>query len=176
MNTRTKCCGWTISSPATAKRRPPLWPRHANGLPPSLISNKPRNCTNGWRRSPPPAPAATASSRLMTDSMEWPWLAAWRTVSAACGPCCGVIGRSRFIFHFSTLEPGARSLDRELREILSHSLDSAPFESGKRVEHLAVFSRWYYSSWRDGDWFPFQTLEDLNYRRLVREISKLTRS
>ncbi len=79
------------------------------------------------------------------------------------------------VFHFSTLEPGARSLDRELRETLSHSLGSAPFESGKRVEHLAVFSRWYYSSWRDGHWFPFQTLGDLDYRRLVREISKLTR-
>jgi excinuclease ABC subunit C len=75
------------------------------------------------------------------------------------------------VFRFSTLEPGARSLDRELRETLSNSLESAPFESGNRVEHLAVFSRWYYSSWRDGHWFPFRKLEDLNYRRLVRAIS-----
>ncbi len=28
---------------------------------------------------------------------------------------------------------------------------------GKRIEHLAIFSRWYYSSWRDGQWFPFRT-------------------
>jgi hypothetical protein len=80
------------------------------------------------------------------------------------------------LFQFSTMEPGARSLDRELRERLFDSLGSAVLESGNRVEHLAVFSRWYYSSWRDGHWFPFQTLADLNYRRLVREISKLTRS
>jgi excinuclease UvrABC nuclease subunit len=80
------------------------------------------------------------------------------------------------IFQFSTLEPGARSLDRELRETLAKALGSVLLESGQRVEHLAVFSRWYYSSWRDGQWFPFAKLEDLNYRRLVREISKLTRS
>jgi excinuclease ABC subunit C len=80
------------------------------------------------------------------------------------------------IFRFSTLEPGARSLDRELRETLSQSLGAAPFEAGNRVEHLAIFSRWYYSSWRDGHWFPFAKPEDLNYRRLVREISNLTRS
>jgi len=79
------------------------------------------------------------------------------------------------IFQFSTLEPGARSLDRELRETLANALGSAALESGNRVEHLAVFSRWYYSSWRDGHWFPFQKLEDLNYRRLVREISNLIR-
>jgi excinuclease UvrABC nuclease subunit len=80
------------------------------------------------------------------------------------------------LFHVSTLEPGARSLDQELREILSRELGSAACESGNRVEHLAVFARWYYSSWRDGHWFPFEKLEDLNYRRLVREISKLSRS
>ncbi len=78
--------------------------------------------------------------------------------------------------HFSTLEPGARSLDREVRETLSGALGQAAVESGNRTEHLAVFARWYYSSWRDGHWFPFQQLEDLNYRRLVREISNLTRS
>ena len=36
-------------------------------------------------------------------------------------------------------------------------------------------TRWYFSSWRDGDWFPFRGLEDLNYRRLVRGISNLLR-
>lgn len=80
------------------------------------------------------------------------------------------------IVQFSTFEPGARSLDRELRETLAHSLASAPLETGNRVEHLALFSRWYYSSWREGHWFPFHKIEDLNYRRLVREISNLTRS
>jgi hypothetical protein len=79
------------------------------------------------------------------------------------------------VFHFSTFEPGARSLDRELRETLSQALAQPPDETGSRVEHLAVFARWYYSSWRDGHWFPFVKLEDLNYRKLVREISNLSR-
>lgn len=78
--------------------------------------------------------------------------------------------------HFSALEPGAPSLDRELRETIAGALPSIPLESGNRVEQLALFSRWYYSSWRDGHWFPFVKLEDINYRRLVRDISNLTRA
>ena len=80
------------------------------------------------------------------------------------------------VLHFSATEPGARSLDRELRETLANSLRYPVLASGNRVEDLAVFTRWYYSSWRDGHWFPFAKLEDLNYRRLVREISNLSRS
>jgi excinuclease UvrABC nuclease subunit len=80
------------------------------------------------------------------------------------------------VFHVSTMEPGARSLDRELRETLTNSLGAVALEAAHRVEHLAVFSRWYYSSWRDGHWFPFRKLEDVNYRRLVREISNMSRA
>jgi excinuclease UvrABC nuclease subunit len=69
----------------------------------------------------------------------------------------------------------ARSLDREIRELLEASLQTARNE-GRRAEHFALFSRWYHSSWRDGHWFPFHTLEDLNYRKLVRELSKMAAS
>jgi excinuclease ABC subunit C len=73
--------------------------------------------------------------------------------------------------------PGARSLDREIRELLESSLQSAQNQSaqnqGRRAEHFALFSRWYHSSWCDGHWFPFRTLADLNYRKLVRELSKM---
>jgi hypothetical protein len=75
------------------------------------------------------------------------------------------------ILHFSTMEPGARSLDQELRERLAAALSGEAEHSGNRVEQMAVFARWYYSSWRDGQWFSFSKLADLNYRRLVREIS-----
>lgn len=80
------------------------------------------------------------------------------------------------ILQFSTMEPGARSLDQELREKLASHLAPASQASGNRVEQMAVFARWYYSSWRDGHWFSFVKLEDLNYRRLVREISNLSRA
>ena len=76
---------------------------------------------------------------------------------------------------FSVEESRAKSLDHELRELLSHAL-SKPRTAGKRVEELAVFSRWYFSSWRDGEWFPFRTLTDLNYRRLVRQISSMLKA
>jgi excinuclease ABC subunit C len=72
----------------------------------------------------------------------------------------------------SSEAPRARSLDHEVRELLEASLH-APQTEGRRAEHLALFSRWYHSSWRDGHWFSFRTLEDLNYRKLVRELSKM---
>ncbi|HEX3683475.1 MAG TPA: hypothetical protein VHU83_13140 [Bryobacteraceae bacterium] len=76
---------------------------------------------------------------------------------------------------FSAEESRPKSLDHELRERLSQSL-SAPRTAGQRVEELAIFSRWYFSTWRDGEWFPFRTLADLNYRRLVRQISSMLKT
>jgi hypothetical protein len=76
---------------------------------------------------------------------------------------------------FSAEEPQAQSLDRQIRERLTDSL-AAPRTTGKRVEELAIFSRWFYSSWRDGQWFPFHTLSDLNYRKVVRQISKMAKA
>ncbi len=64
------------------------------------------------------------------------------------------------------------SLDTQLRELLASRL-AEPSLGGNRIEELAVFSRWYFSSWRDGEWFPFVNLSDLNYRKLVREVSRL---
>ncbi len=71
-------------------------------------------------------------------------------------------------------EQEARSLDSLLRERLQKTLQS-PSAAGDRLEHLALFSRWFYSSWRDGQWFPFETLQHLNYRRLVKAISELAK-
>jgi excinuclease UvrABC nuclease subunit len=76
------------------------------------------------------------------------------------------------LLDLSVEAPGAKSLDREIRELLEASLQTVQNE-GRRVEHFALFARWYYSSWRDGHWFPFRTLADLNYRKLVRELSKM---
>jgi excinuclease ABC subunit C len=68
-----------------------------------------------------------------------------------------------------------KPLDRLVRELLESSLAAIGAE-GIRAEHIAIFSRWYYSSWRDGHWFSFRTLADLNYRRLVREISSMAKA
>jgi len=79
------------------------------------------------------------------------------------------------LLDFRPGEPRTKSLDQELRERLESAL-SIQNVKRKRTEDLAIFSRWYFSSWRDGEWFPFTTLAHLNYRRLVREISKMSRS
>lgn len=68
-------------------------------------------------------------------------------------------------------EQAAKSLDQQLRELLTDPL-VRPRAEGNRLEHLALFSRWYFSSWRDGEWFPLGGRAHPDYRRMVREISK----
>lgn len=70
------------------------------------------------------------------------------------------------------LRQETRSLDSMLRERLYAAFES-PTASGSRLEQMALFSRWYYSSWRDGHWFPFETLQQINYRRLVKAMANL---
>ncbi len=65
------------------------------------------------------------------------------------------------------------SLDHRLREIAA-SVDARRPGHETRQEHLALLARWFYSSWRDGDWLPFPDREHLPYRRLVRAISRQT--
>lgn len=72
-------------------------------------------------------------------------------------------------------DPQAKSLDQTLRELLSERLRSS-LRQGRRAEDLALFARWYYSTWRDGEWFSFRKIEDLNYRKLVKEISSMVKS
>jgi len=67
-----------------------------------------------------------------------------------------------------------KSLDQQLRETLTRAC-SMPQQVGDRLDGLALFLRWFHSSWRDGDWLPFKTLADLNYRKLVRAVSKMAK-
>jgi excinuclease ABC subunit C len=75
---------------------------------------------------------------------------------------------------FNDLSDNSKSMDSRLRELLGEHI-SRPNREGIRAEHIALFSKWYYSSTRDGEWFGFKTLADLNYRKLVRSISNLLR-
>ena len=79
------------------------------------------------------------------------------------------------VLDFAADGAAAKSLDRELRERLTYVVTNRRNE-GRRVEALALFSRWYYSSRRDGEWFAFRTLDDLNYRGLVRSISNMLKT
>ncbi len=75
---------------------------------------------------------------------------------------------------FGLEEAPMKPLDQQIRELVAEGLKN-PTATGKRIEHLAIFSRWYYSSWRDGQWFPFRALPDLNYRKLVRDLSNMVK-
>ncbi|MGA8025776.1 MAG: hypothetical protein WB992_01435 [Bryobacteraceae bacterium] len=122
--------------------------------------------------------AVQARDGVITEIHQLNGVALTRAVEARCfrlWPMLGGFWQQPLELSFSAEESRPKSLDHELRERLGESLSHARAE-GKRIEDLAIFSRWYYSSWRDGEWFPFRTLADLNYRRLVREISKLVRA
>lgn len=65
-----------------------------------------------------------------------------------------------------------RSLDERLRELIS-SLIPKPAPARRRMESLAILARWYYSSWRDGEWLPFESLNGISIRKLVRMVSRV---
>ncbi len=77
---------------------------------------------------------------------------------------------------FLANELRTKSLDTEIRELLAAKLRTGTITGANGAEELAIFSRWYHSSWRDGEWFPFRSLTDLNYRKLVRELSRMAQS
>ena len=66
----------------------------------------------------------------------------------------------------------AVSLDQRLRE-LAGGLRRPVLPARERQDHLALLSRWYYSTFRDGEWLPFDSPSALPYRRLVRAISRV---
>ena len=64
------------------------------------------------------------------------------------------------------------SLDQRLREVVA-AMEWKTGSTRRRQEHLAILARWYYSSWRDGEWLAFERPADLPYRKLVRAISRV---
>jgi len=74
---------------------------------------------------------------------------------------------------FSVAESSV-SLDRRLSETVS-AMEWKTLDARQRQEHLALLSRWYYSSWREGEWLAFDAPEKLPFRKLVRLISRVAR-
>ncbi len=67
-----------------------------------------------------------------------------------------------------TVDAG-QSLDRRLREMMTGVVcgDTA------NLEHLAILTRWFGSSWRDGEWVGFDSLEKIPYRKIVNSIARV---
>lgn len=77
-------------------------------------------------------------------------------------------------FTFEVQEGKPVSLDRKLRETLA---EVAPLRLTvrERQEYLALLSRWYYSTWRDGEWLRIESWDDAPYRKLVNAVSRVAR-
>ncbi len=73
--------------------------------------------------------------------------------------------------NFEIQEGKTISIDHRLREIVA-GLAPRRLPLAERQEHLALLARWYYSTWRDGDWLQFEALDHVPYRKLVRAISR----
>lgn len=65
-------------------------------------------------------------------------------------------------------EAGA-SMDHRLREVALGLPPGGP----PSLEHLAILTRWHGSSWRDGEWLGFDTIEKIPYRKLVNAIGRV---
>jgi len=66
------------------------------------------------------------------------------------------------------------SLDRKLRDVFTAA---PPRRLGmrERQEYLALLARWYYSTWRDGEWLAIDTFDNPPYRKLVHAVSRVAR-
>ena len=63
------------------------------------------------------------------------------------------------------------SMDRRMKDIVS-SLVPRKVSLRERQEHLAILARWFYSSWRDGEWISIPNLAAAPYRRIISAISR----
>lgn len=75
---------------------------------------------------------------------------------------------------FEVQEGKPVSLDGKLREILG-ALPMRRLAMRERQEYLALLARWFYSSWRDGEWLGFEDFATPPYRKLVHAISRVAR-
>jgi excinuclease ABC subunit C len=77
-------------------------------------------------------------------------------------------------FGFDAPEGKMVSLDARLREVFA-AVEPVKQSSRERQERLALLSRWYHASWRDGEWLGFESQDDIPYRKLVRAISRVAK-
>jgi excinuclease UvrABC nuclease subunit len=77
-------------------------------------------------------------------------------------------------FGFEVQEGKPVSLDRKLRETIA-GVKPLKLTVRERQEYLALLARWFYSTWRDGEWLPFQGFDSIPYRKLVNAVCRVAR-
>jgi excinuclease UvrABC nuclease subunit len=64
-----------------------------------------------------------------------------------------------------------QSMDHRLHEMVS----ALKPRGAPNPEHLAILMRWHSSSWRDGEWLSFDSLDKVPYRKIVNAIGRIAR-
>jgi excinuclease ABC subunit C len=65
---------------------------------------------------------------------------------------------------------GGQSMDRRVRELIA---GVAATGGAPNLEHMAVLTRWHGSSWRDGEWIGFDSLDKIPYRKIVNAVGRV---
>lgn len=119
----------------------------------------------GWRdemaRDVTRLHAIAVVASAQSDSVELGWLRAgeWR-------------GFRRL--DFNAAEDGrAISLDTRLREMAAEVTGQRTKGATERAEQLAVLSRWFYSSWFDGELLVVEDWDRMPWRKLVNAVSRV---
>lgn len=69
----------------------------------------------------------------------------------------------------SDREGAGASMDHRIRELMGTLSPEGPPDA----EHLAILLRWHTSSWRDGEWLAFDSLDRIPYRKIVNAIGRI---
>jgi len=67
------------------------------------------------------------------------------------------------------------SLDRKLHDAVD-DVSATVWKPKERLEYLAILARWFYSSWRDGEFLLFDSFANVPYRKLVGAISRVAKA
>jgi hypothetical protein len=73
---------------------------------------------------------------------------------------------------FALADGRAVSLDTRLRETAASIAETRP-KPIERMEQLAIVSRWFYSSWRDGEMLMVDEWSKMPWRKLVNAVSRV---
>ena len=79
-------------------------------------------------------------------------------------------------YRFDLAQQGDKivSMDSRLKELLAQLPVKDP-AAGMRGEHLALLSRWFYSTWRDGEWTGCPSLDAVPFRKVVNAIGRIAK-
>jgi hypothetical protein len=76
------------------------------------------------------------------------------------------------LMDLSLTAEAAASVDSRLRALFEPR-ELPPVSIRERQEHLALLTRWFHSSYRDGEWIEFDPPDRIPYRKLVNAISRV---